>query len=94
MYIALKDSGDFSKIVEISLKSGNFFTCNNVSDRFDEGSKSRDVREAVLPHWQPYYQTTSQSEGQVWLLEKGNIFTHFFPQKTACKHQKQLFCLG
>lgn len=65
IYIALKDSGDFSKIVGISLKSGNFFTCNNVSDRFDEGSKSRDVRQAVLPHWLPYYQTTSQSEGQV-----------------------------
>lgn len=47
-----------------------FFTCHNVSDGFDEGSKGRDVRLAVLPHWLPYYQAAGQSEGQVRLLKK------------------------
>lgn len=42
-----------------------FFTCHYVSDWFDECSKGRDVRLAVLPHWLPYYQTTGQPEGQI-----------------------------
>lgn len=55
----------------------SFFTCHNVSDGFDECSKGRDVRLAVLPHWLPYYQTTGQSEGQVRLLKTSDIFKNF-----------------